>query len=271
MGRTKRTLNLILRLWPLYKVGLWLGKQPGIGGLIKPVFSVKIHQVTMIPVNEAISQGNQTVLPYSLLQQLVERASARFIMNECVCRSHEGCQEYSTDLGCLFLGDGSSQIHPSLGRSCSVEEADRHIQRGMDEGLYPLIAHTMIDALTLGIPYRRMLTVCFCCECCCVVHRGLRQGPTSLLKVVQRLPGLRLSVSEGCVGCGECLETCPVNAITLINNKVVIGEDCKGCGICVNACPYASITMKMEGEVDILSGFFRRVNSYADISPLLIK
>jgi len=267
MGRTKRIYNLILRTWPLFKVGLWLGKQPGIDHVLKPVFSTKIHQVTMIPVNEAIAQGKQTVLPYSLLQQLVEQASARFIMEECVCRRHEGCQKYSAELGCMFLGEGASHIHPSLGHTCSKEEADEHLQRGMEAGLYPLIAHTIIDSLALGIQYKRMLTVCFCCECCCLVHRGLRSGPTSLLDVVQRLPGLKLSVGEGCMGCADCIDRCPVHAISLNHRSVEIGEDCKGCGICVHACPQGAITMEMEGDEEILSGFFRRVNSYADILP----
>ncbi len=266
MGRSKRIYDLLLSFWPLYKVGLWVGKQPGIGSLLDPIFSSKIHQVTMIPVNETINQGDQIVLPYSLLVQLVEQASARFIMTECVCRSHENCQSHPVNLGCLFLGDGAAQIHTSMGRVCDVGEAKRHIQRGKQAGLYPLIAHTMIDALTLGIPYRRMLTVCFCCECCCVVHRGMRSGPASLMLVVQRLPGLRVTVGSACEQCGDCVEACPVGAISLDHRAAEIGEECKGCGICVNACPYQAITMEMEGKTDLLAGFNQRMKSYADIS-----
>jgi len=266
MGNSKRLYDLLLSLWPLYKVGLWMGKQPGIGSLLNPIFSSKIHQVTMIPVNESINQGDQVVLPYSLLMQLVEQASARFIMTECVCRSHENCQSHPVDLGCLFLGDGAAQIHPSMGRSCNAEQAKRHIQRGVENGIYPLIAHTMIDALTLGIAYKRMLTVCFCCECCCVVQRGMRKGPKSLLRVIQKLPGLSMSVSEECVACGNCIEKCPVGAITPNHRGVEIDENCKGCGICLNACPYGAIRMEMEGKMDLLTGFNQRMGSYADIS-----
>jgi UDP-glucose 4-epimerase len=268
MGRTKRIFDLILRLWPLYKVGIWLGKQPGIGTILSPLFSARMHQVTMIPVNEVISQENQTILPYSLLQQLVQQASARFIMTECMCRSHEGCQNHPTNLGCLFIGDGAAQIHPSMGKLCSVEEAQGHIQRGIEEGLYPLIAHTMIDAVTLGIPYTRMLTVCFCCECCCAVHNVLRNGPKSLLHVVQPLPGLRVFVDEKCVVCGNCLESCPVRAITFVQNNVEISEECKGCGICMNACPCGAIRMEIKNQVDLIINFTERIKSYADVFPV---
>lgn len=265
MGRTKQIYNLILSLWPLYKVGLWMGRQPVIGRLLKPVFSEKIHQVTMIPVNEAISRNDQTVLPYSLLMQLVEQASARFIVTECVCRKHESCQSHPIDVGCLFLGDGAAQIHPSMGKLCDVAEAKRHIQRGMEEGLYPLIAHTKIDAVTLGIPYKRMLTVCFCCECCCVVHRGLRAGPISLSQVVQRLPGLRISIEGDCNGCGACIEKCPVRAISLNHRGAEISDECKGCGICMHACPRGAISLKMDEEGVVVDGFRARIKGYAEI------
>jgi ferredoxin len=265
-GRSKPIYDLLLSLWPLYKLGLWMGTQPGIGVLLKPAFSAEIHQVTMIPVNDTIAQGDQTVLPYSLLLQLAERSSARFIMTECVCRRHENCESHPINLGCLFLGDAAKRIHPSMGKLCGVEEAHRHIQRSMENGLYPVITHTVIDAITLGIPYKRMLTVCFCCECCCAVQRGIRKGPESLLKVIQRLPGLRLAVGGECVACGECIEKCPVGAISLNHRGAEISEACKGCGICVNACMYGAITMEMEGEKDLRAGFSERMNSYADIS-----
>jgi hypothetical protein len=34
-----------------------------------------------------------------------------------------------------------------------------------------------------------MLTVCFCCECCCAVRNGLRVGPQEFLDILVRLPG----------------------------------------------------------------------------------
>jgi UDP-glucose 4-epimerase len=265
MGRSKRVYDMLLRMWPLYKLGLWAGMQPLIGSLIKPVFSSKIHQVTMIPVHEAIDQGNQMVLPFSLLNQWVEQTSSRFIMTECVCRKHEKCQSHPVDLGCLFLGEGAAQIHPSMGRPCNIEQAQMHIRKGMEEGLYPLVAHTMIDAVTLGIPYSRMLTVCFCCECCCAVHRSLRNGPLSIKPIVQRLPGLRIRLNEKCIACGSCFESCPVNAIHFVDTCVEIGEECVGCGICVKDCPHEAIQIEMKKPGDFDGNVSSRMKMYADI------
>ena len=222
--------------------------------------------MTMLPVNEPIIQGEQTVLPYALLQELVERSSTRFIMNECVCRSKEHCQSHPIDLGCLFLGDGAARIHSSMGRLCDADEAKEHIERGMQAGLYPLIAHTVVDAFTLGIPYKRMLTVCFCCECCCLVQRGLRKGPASIMNVVQPLPGLKVTISDACASCGDCVDTCPVGAISLNHHGAEINGECKGCGICLNACPNSAILMEMDGKTDLLAAFAVRMKGYADIT-----
>ena len=265
MGNSKRVVNLLLNLWPVYKLGMWLGRQPGLGAVMKPAFSSKIHQVTMLPVNETITRGEQTVLPYVLLGELVEHSGACFVMRECVCRSKEHCQSHPIDLGCLFLGEGARRIHPSLGSLCSVDEAKVHIQRGLQAGLYPLIAHTVVDAYTLGIPYKRMLTVCFCCECCCLVQRGLRKGPASLLEVVQPVPGVKVLVGEDCTACGECVESCPVGAISINHHSAEISAACKGCGICVDVCQSGVIKIELQEITSIMANYFEFFNRYTDI------
>jgi NAD-dependent dihydropyrimidine dehydrogenase PreA subunit len=47
---------------------------------------------------------------------------------------------------------------------------------------------------------------------------------------------------EKCTGCGECLEACSVEAISLIEGKAAIDADtCLSCGACVQACPAGAI------------------------------
>ena len=70
----------------------------------------------------------------------------------------------------LFLGEGAAGINPALGHPASVEEALDHMQTALSKRVTPLIAHTQFDSYVLGIPYRRMLTICFCCDCCCAVR-----------------------------------------------------------------------------------------------------
>ena len=43
--------------------------------------------------------------------------------------------------------------------------------------------------------------------------------------------------SEKCTGCGTCIDSCPMGAIKLINEKAIIDiTKCGSCWICVNDC-----------------------------------
>lgn len=50
---------------------------------------------------------------------------------------------------------------------------------------------------------------------------------------------------DTCVGCGACVDECPVEAITLVDDKAVINADeCTECETCVEACPAEAISAK---------------------------
>ena len=48
--------------------------------------------------------------------------------------------------------------------------------------------------------------------------------------------------SSSCVGCGECEEVCPYNAIEVIDGDAVINPSlCHQCNRCVEVCPEGAI------------------------------
>jgi UDP-glucose 4-epimerase len=253
-----------MKLWPLSKVAYKLGNQPIFSPFFRPIFSARSNQAIIIPVNEVVQRDQSMVLPYTLLPPLVEQASTRFIMSHCMCRRNEHCQVYPHKIGCLFLGDGAAQINPALGQVASLEEARAHFDRAMQAGLVPLIAHTVFDSYLLGIPYRRMLTICFCCDCCCTVRHGLRLGPPAFWEIVTRLPGLRLEAGEACVGCGSCLETCPTKAISLVEGHAVFGALCKGCGRCLETCPVGAINLHLDDQVSPLDSLLAGISQHTE-------
>jgi Fe-S-cluster-containing hydrogenase component 2 len=48
-----------------------------------------------------------------------------------------------------------------------------------------------------------------------------------------------------CTGCGQCVETCPVEAISLDDEEVAIvdSELCVDCSQCVDVCPMEAILL----------------------------
>ncbi|HEX9094275.1 MAG TPA: 4Fe-4S dicluster domain-containing protein [Coriobacteriia bacterium] len=51
---------------------------------------------------------------------------------------------------------------------------------------------------------------------------------------------------EACVGCADCVERCPFNALTIgpgHKRAIVDGERCYGCGVCRSACEHDALTL----------------------------
>jgi UDP-glucose 4-epimerase len=261
-------LDLLARLWPLSHVANRLARRRLIGRLIAPLLNQRCIGATIVPIQETVGSSESVALPQLLLEPLLSQASYRVAMSRCICRTGEGCQSYPRDLGCIFLGEGAREIAPQQGRAVSVDEALAHVRRAVGLGLVPLIVHSAFDALVLGIrKHERMLAVCFCCDCCCVVRGTLRDGPPQFWERITRLPDLQVTVSDSCTACGACLSLCYVQAISIENGRAQIGEDCKGCGRCAAICPNQAIEIHVPGDGQITERLQARIRTWTDIGP----
>jgi NAD-dependent dihydropyrimidine dehydrogenase PreA subunit len=51
------------------------------------------------------------------------------------------------------------------------------------------------------------------------------------------------TISDECINCGACDDSCPVGAIAEADGKRVINaDDCIDCGACVDTCPVNAIS-----------------------------
>jgi UDP-glucose 4-epimerase len=148
-----------------------------------------------------------------------------------------------------------------------VEEALEHVRNKTASGLIPMIGRVRMDDFYYGIPNRgRMLTVCFCCPCCCSVLNTLQYLPEEAKSSLVRLKGVNVKVDAGqCIQCRSCIDACFAGAIILSNGKIRHDEhQCIGCGRCSMVCPQQATSMIVENmdiTVDEILGRIKaRVN-----------
>lgn len=256
-GFAKRHLKRIYALAPLFG-NRWLA-----AGLRKMLMTPKDGGV-VIPLNRSLGPVEEVVLPAEVVRHFIREARHRWIMKECVCRKAGDCRRYSPDLGCIFLGAATTGISPELGRSASCGEALAHLEACEAAGLIHIIGRLKIDAIAMDIkPYDRLLGICNCCECCCIM-RAIPKVHRSIGGALRRLEGVSVSVGEACLGCGSCVTTCFVDAISVTGGKAHISEACRGCGRCVRTCPNGAITLTL-GRPDAVEAAIRRLSSAVEV------
>ncbi len=252
MSRPRWFVALIRMAYPGRFVAARATRLPILGGILDRWFFEGDHLIYLpkdkvIPINESIELPGEMVLPSQVVEHFIEQASTRWIMNTCLCRDGNGCQDFPIDLGCLFLGEAAAGINARLGRAVTKEEALAHVRRCRQAGLVHLVGRNKLDTIWLGIgPGDRLLTICNCCPCCCLWGMLPHLAPQIGAKVT-RMPGVTVTVNGQCVGCGLCAqEVCFADAVQLVADRAQIGEGCRGCGRCVEICPQGAIELSIE-------------------------
>jgi hydrogenase-4 component H len=74
--------------------------------------------------------------------------------------------------------------------------------------------------------------------------------PAIPIKQADRCKGLPAVIHEKCTHCGDCSRACPVNAITVTGDKVIVDAGlCIFCGACERACKCEAIKLSHEIEL----------------------
>ena len=57
-------------------------------------------------------------------------------------------------------------------------------------------------------------------------------------KIFKEVITMAYKISDDCIGCGACVDGCPVGAISMDGDKAKIDADaCIDCGACNGTCP----------------------------------
>jgi len=170
-------------------------------------FPVGVGLMRVIPIEQAID-GETRRATYEEVSKYLNDNHI-FSVSDCSCRTAreamgEGCGHLKEDM-CIQMGHAAEYyIRTRRGREITKEEAFEIIKRAEENGLMHQIPNLDGSGKTHAI--------CNCCGCSCLSLRT-----ASMFKNVDMVRSNYVSHvnKEKCVACGECVETCPVNALRL--------------------------------------------------------
>jgi ferredoxin len=200
-----------------------------------------------IPVDQSISAGQQ-VLSHEESDYYLENASmGAYALAPCPCRNRtevlgiRECKDKFPIASCLFVGAPAMLMGTNgVGKNITREEAKQYLDESFEQGLVMMTDNT--KEMTDGV-------ICLCCGCCCSITRGLIKwdNPSAFAR-----SDFVAKVSDDCVACGECVDRCMFDAISLEDGDEAasIDEDkCMGCGVCTVTCPSEALRLdRLERE-----------------------
>jgi len=196
-----------------------------------------------VTVEKALPQGS-TIYPFERLTELVEPQTF-FAAAKCYCRHHaylvdkpcriEGVPEYS----CLMFGKTAEYVvDRGFGKQITKQEA------------YDILAATEKAGLVHNTSnyVDGSVFICNCCGCCCGFLKSIKWFESD---AIVSFSNFRVQVDQTeCAGCGDCIERCQMEALSLEDGLVRVDESrCIGCGNCSTVCPTGCLTMVRKAEV----------------------
>ncbi len=230
-----------------------------------PIFDPAKTNYSVIPINQNIEGAENMALPIEIIDRLIEKSSTRVIMKKCICRHNYDCSNYPDDVACLFLGESALETPKNWQILADKEQARQHARKAVSLGLIPMVGKIRFDSDTLGIVDRgKLMTICFCCECCCL-GRFMAPLPAHLVDRLQHpVEGMTIEVTDQCIGCGECIDTCYLKAIEIVNGRAVKKDICRLCGRCAARCPQQAIKIRLQNP-DAVDDVVNRLLSVVEI------
>jgi NADPH-dependent glutamate synthase beta subunit-like oxidoreductase/NAD-dependent dihydropyrimidine dehydrogenase PreA subunit len=164
----------------------------------------------VIPIDSSI-EGDTRRASYEEITELLNKYEI-FSVADCACRTSmrvigEGCG-HTIEGMCIQLGPAADfYIRTGRGRQVTREEATAICKQAEKEGM----VHQIPNLSGPG----KALAICNCCGCSCF---GLRNANLYRNPDFSRSNYVAQVDRDKCVACGECVENCQVNAVTLGEN-----------------------------------------------------
>jgi ferredoxin len=200
---------------------------------------------------------SRDILPYEELRTVIE-SQKKIAVAPCICRREhnmigEGCDR--PEESCLVFGRAVDYyVGNGTGREITVDEA------------LAILEEAEKNALVLQPSNSQSVTnICTCCGCCCQVLLAYKRhpNPASIASSPFKLEVL----TEECAGCGDCIERCQMDALSLEDDVIVHDERrCIGCGLCTTVCPSEALLLVRKPEEELTSVPRSMIDTYVEIA-----
>lgn len=190
----------------------------------------------LVSVHEPVDLPNlEHIVPYAKARDIILKNPDHIAVMDCPCRTAREHPCLPLDV-CLVVGEPFASFvvehNPHKARMITSEEA-QSILKAEDERGH--VHHAFFKDAMLG----RFYAICNCCTCCCAALQAQRNGTPMLAS-----SGYVAQIDANlCAACGNCVETCPFDALTLNDVANVDVECCMGCGVCLGQCPAGAISL----------------------------
>lgn len=215
----------------------------GMEGFIKSLSSTETPHQRVIPIKQEIV-SEWPIATYDDAVAILDQHSLIGLAN-CMCRvlskglgAHLCGKPIETCMG--FDSMAEFYIENGFARKISKDEAVSILQLSDKSGL---VLQPM-NAKDVG-------TICSCCGDCCAMMMSLKMHPSPASQVKSAYFA-RID-SDGCIGCGVCIERCEINAIRMNEDDLAVIDlnRCLGCGLCVTTCPTQAAILEKKPESQI--------------------
>jgi ferredoxin len=209
-------------------------------GFIKQFSSINPPMTRAFVQEDAIKDIESEVLSYEKASEGINQATC-ITVGTCFCRhkmEHMGMACDNPQDVCLTFNDVAKDLaSQGIAREISKSEAHDILKLCIEKGL-----------VQIGDNQRdRLAVICNCCGCCCdILLAYKRLGSTSLINPTNYIA---LVEKDACSGCGICADRCPVDAVSIQDDKAAVNRKlCLGCGVCTRFCPTKACKLETRPE-----------------------
>ncbi len=205
----------------------------------------------VIPVQRTIRQG-QKILATEEAHKIIDAVS-NIQLVPCPCRTRTekmGIRECKdrNPVGYCINTETAALFFQSIGmgKKVTADEAKKYFDEMQDLGLV---------GTTDNYDDTGHVIICLCCGCCCSQLRGRTRWDNPKAVAPSNFVA---EANDDCVLCGDCVDRCFFEAITLdedAGRAVVDAEKCMGCGVCTITCEQEALKLvRVEREKPLADG-----------------